>query len=519
MFKGAGWVSAPLLPLLFLLAAAFFHLQSLRSNYDDLAFIEDASYQQCQFARQIKLGALPGFNEDQPSPITSRGLYTLLLSAVYLVTDSMFVSVHLLALIFSLLALVLMYRIALLFELKNGVLHLALFLAVLHPMVGPVSWSANGDSLFVFLVLSSLCRYWSELKRERLGLTMGSMIPIAFAAAIHLEALTVLLCMGLGSFLTQVVGKRDVKNGVAALISVITGTLLSALCLTPAVGYHLLNFHMPWPVFPSPLDSVSGAAAHQLWMVGWSDNGFSHLFSHGAFIFPWPGLLTLAGVLAALALLFEGRRAVPLEFLALLCLPPLLAGGLIPLTGGEGQGVLAVSLAAPLMFFSVQLCLRALRAAHYKLGLPIRTWKGHSLYALGGGLFFLMIAFQGLGLSHLTRTKHLESLQVQREQVLKELDQGHGPLATDVPGWLAWKQAEKVIDIQGPYFVLNRARDLSSGGDSPGTLPAGTEALDVQGWVIWNKAAAAFLRERGMADFPEQGAEPRIMLQGRSVSL
>ena len=484
-----------LLPLLFFLGSLCLSLTSLKSEFGGLAFTEDASYAQCVMATHMQDGGTPGLDPSSPAPMTRYGLSTLLLAGVAKLTGHMLTAVYLLAAVSGILTLFVVWRIARLFALDPLTSTLALMLVVCLPSTLHTSLTATGDGVFTLLISLTLLQYWKTQKRGETGLALANLFPCALAAAIHPEALVILIWMGVSGAIRQLMSTRDGANAAAAGIQVLSGVLLALACLAPIVIYHMQEFQVPWPRYADASIVVAASGQVESGTQAVETQSVSSLLLHGgALTGPWPGLLTILGLISAVTLLaLRKKNSRAIDIVTLVIIPPLLASLLAPVTGLAGVMSIVLAVTPALVVLALSLCVQALSLDQVKSKLAKFRWHGRQVLTLAAGAILLIAACLGFAQQKRGWFEQLRSIQHVRTSVLGQVKDGGGAVVTDQPGWLAWSQNRRVIDVRGHYSLGVLARMDGQGRLSSSHWQNLIQMDDIKSWLIWDPASTQHL--------------------------
>jgi len=520
MRLGRGGFLPLLVPLLIFLGALYLGLTSLRSESEAVSFADDTSYLQCVLAKQIHQGGLPGLSADQPSPMNRLSPYVYGLAATYGITGKMDTAVYLLGAFFGVLILFTMYQLSRVLELSPWAAGWALLLVVLNSHTLTAALSADGEGLFVLLISLGLLRYWKKNGEGDMGLSILSMLPIALAATLHIEAVVFLVWMVISAGSRQWLGDKDKVNAAAALIHLLNGVLLTIICLAPIVLYHMRAFKVPWPRYADATMLINEAGKVTTGAPEVSDGLWNIISQSGALMMPWPGILIFAGAAAGILLIGSRRQmALPIDGLSLLILPPALASLFSPITGPSAISLVSLATVPGLILLAVFQLQQVQIVAKERYGLPEIRWKQLCIPSVGGMALLTVLGLIGLLLSGQELMGRIQSLEHHRIAVIGALEQDSGVIASDEPGWLAWIQSEKVVDVNGHASISVLASMDSSGRISRDQWQTIIENEGIETWVIWSRSAASKLRDAGVVDLPANDLKPRVMRRGQPVAL
>jgi hypothetical protein len=351
-----------------------------------------------------------------------------------------------------------------LFPFSPFVLYSALLLIV---SPGFLIGAIGGDAVMwaIALMSTAVAFHIEGLVGRRNPLCRLVIVPVGLLAMIRVEFAAIWLLLAAHAWLTSVLERRG--DGTTGYVSVrfFTGLFVLSLFIAPLLAWNLRVIRVPWPQMPGvPMTAEAWAASSFpeafAQYRAYASEGTRLAFRALAET-PWmqgrlERYLTWIGAFFLAALAFFRKDERPFSVIPwLLVGAPLLLGVVYPMTGAASFPVVlgalqpAAVLAASFFVFRIPFLIEGVYRK-LKPGLPeapgFQIW-----WSLAGGLLILTALVHMVGLVS-RHVQAVQSAQAVREQLRSFCLEQHpkgAPLATDVPGWLAYTVEVALVDITG----------------------------------------------------------------------
>ena len=468
-----------------------------------LDFPADDAYRNLAVAQTLVAEHTYALQADAAIPAVRDVLWRTLVAAVGWATGSYLTASYLMGALLGLITLLLCLRLArLLFPFPPFILYSSVLL-ILSP--GLLSGCVDGTShaLTTTLVTAAILLHVEGLIGHRSPLSVACLLMVGLLVLIRIEFAFLWLVFFLHALIISISERREDDTTAFLILRSITGWLILALFLFPLMAWNLRVVRVPWPQAvgaPMTADAWADAGGGEMFgryaglaLSGMKGAfGFMHHtpFLSGAFerILTWFGALFIVG----LSIGRKDERPFSIVCLLMLLLP-VFYGLAYPFSGWAPAPELFSTLGplwvitAAFGIFRVPFLVEALYRK-WKEGLPAAT--GFNIWwTVMGSLLVLVCLFRT---SHALqdRMKRIIGEKAVRQAVaaaVRSLPASGQPVVTDVPGWLAYAEQLRVIDLSGEstpevLACLDRGGKLSA-DELRGLL----DELRPGAAVVWNE--------------------------------
>lgn len=430
-----------------------------------LDFPDDAAYRNLAVARTVVDTQTYALQPGEAIPAVRDVLWRVLLALVGWSAGSYLTAAYLLGALFSLITVMLCLRMTrLLFPFPPFILYTSTLLIIAPGLlVGAVDGTPTAFA--ATLATAATLLHIEGLSNRRSPLPMLSAVLVGVLMWIRVEFGLLWAVFYLHAQLAALYGRR--KDGTVGLVALrgITGSLILAMFVFPLVAWNLHVVRVPWPqamgapMTADALAALTPAAGFQQYRVlaaegvrGAYRAFYATPFLMGVFerALVWFG----AAFLGVLALWKKEEQAFGILPFLMIVLPALF-GLVYPFAGWSPAPVVFAALsplwivAAAFGFFRIPFLVENLYRK-WRQGLPEAT--GFNVWWTVMGSILIVVCLVRTG-----RMVHRQMARVAAERGLRErvvaavrrLPSAGQPVVTDVPGWLAFAEQLKVVDVSG----------------------------------------------------------------------
>jgi hypothetical protein len=235
----------PLLLLITFLASQFLYLHRERQIAGEWGLALDDSWIHMVFARNLSGGHGYSFNPDRPLSGSTSPLWTLLLSASFLVTGASLWSAKLLGAALFLFSVILTYKLA---KLMWSDERAALLSGVLVALCPYLNWGAlSGMEVSLYVALSLWGVYLHLVNREKSGVVKySSTLVLTLAGLARPECFLLLLIVWGEDFLLTRIHRHGHRFG-EVVTQFLPHLVLFALLTAPYFAFNLRTVNSPFP--------------------------------------------------------------------------------------------------------------------------------------------------------------------------------------------------------------------------------------------------------------------------------
>ena len=430
-----------------------------------LDFPSDDAYRNMAVAQTLISSRAYALQADSAIPAVRDVLWRFLLAVVGVLTGSYLTAAYLLGALLGLLTVLICLRLArLLFPFPPFILYSSILLIA---APGLLAGAMDGTSrmLTTALVTAAILFHVEGLTERRSPLSIACVVIVGFLMWVRIEFAFLWFVFFLHAFIVSIAERR--KDGTPAYVFLrsITGWLILAMFMLPLIAWNLHVVRVPWPqAVGAPMTADAWAAAPVGEMLGkyWAlaregmRGAFVELhktpFMRGILerVLAWFGALFIAG----LAVGRKDERPFSI-MLVLLLLLPVLYGFAYPFSGDAPAADLFAALGplciitAAFGIFRIPFLVEALYRK-WKEGLPAAP--GFNVWWAVMGSLLILVSLVRTGRMLQGRMRQITTEQSVRMAVvsaIRQLPDSGQPVVTDVPGWLAYAEELRVIDLSG----------------------------------------------------------------------
>lgn len=455
-----------LIPVLVLLGAVCAVMIEQKAAGVGRAFPEDGAYGNMAVVRSLAgkwTYGMPG----QTIPALGDVLWRVALLVFGWIFPDLYAASYVLGVACSVVTILLCGRLArFLFPFPPFITY-TMLLVILAPPLLMDATSGTAASMATAMVTAAVALHVEGLLGRRMPLSSVTALIIGFLLWIRLEFILLWIVFWLHAFVVSLFPSERSVSPVFIVVRGITGLMIFALCLFPLLAWNYYVIRVPWPQTPGAsftLDALGGASGGSMatrylaLVTGGLAASFHRLYATPFLSGVVERVVTWFGVLfmAALGLWRREERAYTIILFLLLLLPALFAL-IAPLLGWQASSLVFRTvvplclMSAAFGIFRIPFLLESLYRK-WKEGLPEAPGFNAWWIAMGSILVILSLVRSGAAVrGRIAELKESETLRAGVLQALRASGSGVKSVVTDQPGWLAYEQQLKVVDIGGEF--------------------------------------------------------------------
>ena len=488
-----------------------------RQALGSLGFLRDESYLNLAVARNLMEHGFYGAGGER-IPATQDSVWRALLAGCNWLCDDLVSAPYLLGALFGALTLLGVLRLS---QRTGGgdALHvMTLLLAILGAGLPLESVAGTSSMLASWLSTLALLAHLRSCEADRQPLSVRSAWWLGLAALLRIEFAAVWLAFLLHALLLSAVWRGPTRHVLAVLIRGISGAVVMAILLAPAVWWNVRTIGVPWPRpsdAPVALDAaVTGLQAQPVALMTEAlRQGWAWMQAYTPFLRGGPALLAVW--LGALWLLVDAVRspsARPLTGVLAVLLVPAALAPLYPFLGGGSHDVVWRALQPGVVLLAAYGLWRlaasiSLLLARFAPGWPVGLRAGVPLLLLGA--FVVLHGAACTTRSALALRDEIRGSMNVREAVGRALS-SDASVITDRPGWLLYSGRRVAADLGGQVTPQALAYLGSSGIWDGAGLSRWVATRGATACVIWDPATRELADALGCRGDAGTDAWPRV---------